>query len=73
MNPSQSANGVNVSTHCRAVSTRGITASVPGVWELWMYERTINPGLGLYPPWVAPASRTLANQQLTSGVSVSTL
>ena len=47
------------------------TVFFPGLWELQMYGKSYDPGLGLYPPQVALASRTRANQQSANRVRVS--
>ena len=54
----QSASEVGVSTPCGVVSTRGTTVFVPDLMELQIYGRIYEPGMGPYPPRVAPAKRT---------------
>ena len=55
MSPSQKheqASKVRVYTSFGPVSTRGISVSVPGFLELYIYGRIFNPGLGTYCPRV---------------------
>ena len=61
-----------VSTPFGEVSTRGTTVFVPGLLELYMYGRISDPGMRPYPPRLALAPRTPANQRSCSGVGVST-
>ena len=66
------ADGVGVSTPCGTVLTREITVFVPNLLDLYMYGRSIVPGMAPYPPRVPLAPRTPANQRSASGVGVST-
>ena len=63
---------LGVSTQFREVSTRGTTVSIPGLFELCMCGRITDPGIELYPLWVALALRIPAHQQSASGDGVST-
>ena len=58
----RSAGGVEVSTLCVAVSTRGITIFVHGWLELYGHGIIFNPGMFSYPPRVALALRNPANR-----------
>ena len=78
--------GVGISTSCGAVSTRGISAFVPGLSTLQSYGRISDPGMGNYPPRVrqdldvgprgnfrhALAPSAPANQQPVKWVVIST-
>ena len=52
---------VGVSTPCWLVSTRRITAFVPGLLELQLEGRISDPGMICYPPRLAVALRTSAS------------